>query len=93
VVEQFYRKQKFENDGTGSREDTQRVRINRCWCSALLACSASRMPAEPGHSRLFMYVLRKPDGSVNKTENFGDMAAEITRSAPFTVICMKGTWR
>jgi len=85
VIEQFYRKQKFENDGTGSREDTQRVRIQSEAGVQRYGLLSFSYASGTGTFEIVYVRVRKPDGSVVETppENFQDMAADITRSAPF----------
>jgi len=75
----------FENDGTGTRETTARVRIQSD--AAIQRYGALTFPYESGTQSLEIdYVrVRKPDGTViaSPPENIQDMPAEITRQAPF----------
>ena len=85
VIEQFFRKERFENDGTSSKEDLARVRIQS---EAGVQQYGLRTFSYAGGTGTFeiKYVrVRKPDGSVVETppENVQDMAAQITREAPF----------
>lgn len=85
VIEQSSRRIKFENGGTSSREDTGRVRIQSdagVQSYGLLTFSyASAM----GSFDIDYVRVRKPDGTVVVTplEAVQDMAAQITREAPF----------
>lgn len=85
VIEQFSCKERFENDGTSSREDTARVRIQseagvQQYGLLSFSYASGTTTFEIGYVR-----VRKPDGSVVETppENVQDMAAQITRQAPF----------
>lgn len=75
----------FENDGTGTRETTARVRIQSD--AAIQRYGVLTFPYESGTQSLEIdYVrVRKPDGTViaSPPENIQDMPAEITRQAPF----------
>jgi tetratricopeptide (TPR) repeat protein len=85
VIEQFSRKERFENDGTSSREDTARVRIQSEAGAQRYGLLAFSYPSGTGTFEIGYVRVRKPDGSVVETppENMQDMAAEITRQAPF----------
>jgi hypothetical protein len=85
VIEQFSRKERFENDGTSSREDTARVRIQSEAGVQRYGLLAFSYPSGTGTFEIGYVRVRKPDGSVVETppENMQDMAAEITRQAPF----------
>lgn len=85
IIEQFYRKQKFENDGTSSREDTERIRIQSDAGVQQYGLLSFSYASGTGTFEIVYVRARKPDGSVVETppENVQDMAADITRSAPF----------
>jgi tetratricopeptide (TPR) repeat protein/transglutaminase-like putative cysteine protease len=85
VIEQFSRKEKFQNDGTSSAENQARVRIQsepgvQQYGVLSFSYASGTETFEIGYVR-----VRKPDGSVVETppENVQDMAAQITREAPF----------
>ena len=85
VIEQSSTRVVFENDGTGTRESSARIRIQSdagVQRYALLTFSYQNST----ESVDIDYVrVKKPDGSVVPTpaENTQDMATEITREAPF----------
>jgi tetratricopeptide (TPR) repeat protein/transglutaminase-like putative cysteine protease len=85
VVEQFSRKERFENDGTSSREETARVRIQSEVGVQRYGLLTFSYPSATGTFEIGYVRVRKPDGSVVDTpaEDVQDMAAEITRQAPF----------
>jgi tetratricopeptide (TPR) repeat protein len=85
VIEQFSSKQKFENDGTSSQENTARVRIQSEAGVQHYGVLAFSYASGTGNFELAYVRVRKPDGSVVETppENVQDMAAQITREAPF----------
>jgi Domain of Unknown Function with PDB structure (DUF3857)/Transglutaminase-like superfamily len=85
VIEQFILKDKFENDGTSSREQIARVRIQSEAGVQRYGLLSFSYPSATGTFELGYVRVRKPDGSVVETppENVQDMAAEITRQAPF----------
>ncbi len=85
VIEQFSRKLQFENDGTSSRQDTDRVRIQSQAGVQRYGLLSFSYPSATGTFEISYVRVRKPDGSVVETppENVQDMAAEITRQAPF----------
>ena len=85
VIEQFYRRQRFENDGKSSQEDTARVRIQSQSGVQTYGILSFSYPSATGTFEIGYVRVRKPDGSVVETppENVQDMAAEITRQAPF----------
>jgi len=85
VIEQFSRKEKFENDGTSFREDTARVRIQSEAGVQQYGVLRFSYASGTGTFEIGYVRVRKPDGSVVETpqENVQDMAAEITREAPF----------
>ena len=85
VIEQFSRKERFENDGTFSREDTARVLIQSEAGVQKYGLLSFSYPSAIGTFEIGYVRVRKPNGSVVETppENVQDMAAEITRQAPF----------
>jgi len=85
VIEQFSRKERFENDGTSSQEDTARVRIQSEAGVQRYGLLSFTYPSATGSFAIGYVRVRKADGSVVDTppENVQDMAAEITRQAPF----------
>lgn len=85
VIEQFFRKQRFENDGTSSREDNARIRILSQAGLQTYGLLTFSYPSATGSFEIGYIRVRKPDGSVVETppEDLQDMAAEITRQAPF----------
>lgn len=85
VIEQFARKQKFEDDGTSTTQDSARVRIQSQAGVERYGLLTFSYPSATGTLEIDFVRVRKPDGSVLPTplENTQDMAAEITRQAPF----------
>jgi len=85
VIEQFSRKERFENDGTSSGEDTARVRIQSEAGVQQYGLLSFSYASGTGTFEIGYVRVHKPDGSVVETppENLQDMAAEITRQAPF----------
>jgi tetratricopeptide (TPR) repeat protein len=85
VIEQFSSKQRFENDGTASRENTARVRIQSEAGVQQYGLLAFSYASGTGTFEITYVRVRKADGSVVETppENVQDMAAQITRQAPF----------
>jgi tetratricopeptide (TPR) repeat protein len=85
VIEQFSRKERFENDGSSSKEDTARVRIQSEAGAQRYGLLSFSYPSATGTFEIGYVRVRKPDGSVVETppESMQDMAAEITRQAPF----------
>ena len=85
VVEQFSRKQKFENDGTSSQEDTERVRVQSEAGLQRFGLLTFSYASATGIFEIAYVRVRKADGTVVETppENVQDMAAQITREAPF----------
>jgi Domain of Unknown Function with PDB structure (DUF3857) len=85
VIEQFSRKERFENDGTSSVEDMARVRIQSEAGAQRYGLLTFSYPSATGDFEVEYVRVRKPDGSVVETpaESMQDMAAEITRQAPF----------
>jgi len=85
VFEQIKTKIDFENDGTGIRETTVRVRIqSEAGVQRLGVLTVSYQSLVEGLEIPYVRV-RKPDGTIVTTppENIQDMASEITRQAPF----------
>lgn len=85
VIEKFTRKENFENNGTSEREDTAKVRIQseagvQTYGVLTFSYASGTGTFEVGYVR-----VRKPDGTVIETppESVQDMAAQITRQAPF----------
>jgi tetratricopeptide (TPR) repeat protein len=85
VIEQSSCKERFENDGTSSREDTARVRIQSEAGVQQYGLLSFSYASGTGTFEIGYVRVRKPDGSVVETppENIQDMAAQITRQAPF----------
>ena len=85
VIEQSWRKERFENDGTSTSEDTARVRIQSEAGVQQYGLLTFSYPSATGTFEIVYLRVHKPDGSVVETppENVQDMAAEITRTAPF----------
>jgi tetratricopeptide (TPR) repeat protein len=85
VVEQFSHKEKFENDGTALKEDVARVRIQSEAGVQKYGLLTFSYASGTGTFEIAYVRVRKPDGSVVETppENIQDMAAQITRQAPF----------
>src|SRR5581483_10687733 len=75
----------FENDGTGTRESSVRVRIQSD--SGLKRFGVLTFPYQGAVENVEIDYIRvhKPDGTVVTTpaENIQDMPSEITRQAPF----------
>jgi len=85
VLERSSRKIKFENDGTSSVEDTARVRIQSDAGVQHYGLLTFSYASGTGPFEIDYVRVRKTDGSVVITppDSIQDMAAEITRSAPF----------
>ena len=85
VMEQFARKVKVENDGTSVREDTARVRIQSDAGVQRYGLLTFPYASGTGSFEIDYVRVRKTDGTVVETpaDNIQDMAAEITREAPF----------
>jgi len=85
VDEQDLTKIVFENDGTGTRETSTRIRIQSD--AGVQHYGVLTFPYQNAIETIDIdYVrIRKPDGTVITTpaENVQDMPAEITRQAPF----------
>jgi len=85
VIEQLINKLTFENDGSGSREASLRVRVQsgagvQKWGLLSLPYASSSETLTLDH-----IWVRKPDGAVIETpsENIQDMPSQVTREAPF----------
>jgi len=85
VIEHVSTKARFENDGTSSQVDTAQVRIQSQAGVQRYGLLSFSYPSATGTFEIGYVRVRKPDGSVVETppENVQDMAAEITRAAPF----------
>jgi len=85
VIEQFQRKEIFENDGTSSRQDFGRIKIQSEAGVQHYGVLTFSYASGTGSLEIVSVRVHKPDGSVVQTppENVQDMAAEITREAPF----------
>src|ERR1017187_4730663 len=85
VVEQSSAKLVFENDGTFTREDSAKVRIqSQAGVQRYEVLTFSYANSVESVDIDFVRV-HKPDGTIVTTpaENVQDMASEITREAPF----------
>ena len=85
VIDQFSRKQRFENDGTSLREDTARIRIQAEAGVQQYGVLTFSYASGTGAFEIIYVRVRKPDGSLVETppENVQDTAAQTTREAPF----------
>jgi tetratricopeptide (TPR) repeat protein len=85
VVEQSLEKEKFENDGTSSTENSARIRIQSQAGVQQYGVISFSYASGTGSFQIDYVRVRKPDGSVVETppDNVQDMAADITRAAPF----------
>jgi tetratricopeptide (TPR) repeat protein len=85
IIEQYSRKERFENDGTSSAEDAARVRIQSEAAVQQYGVLSFSYASAISTFEIVYVRVRKPDGSVVETppENVQDMAAQITRQAPF----------
>ena len=85
VMEQFVRKVKLESDGTSMREDSARIRIQSDAGVKQYGLLTFSYASATGSFEIDYVRVRKPGGTVVETpaENMQDMAAEITREAPF----------
>ena len=85
VIEQVTRKEKFENDGTSCSSDTARVKIQSEAGVQRYGLLSFSYASATGSFTIDYVRVRKSDGSVVETppENVQDMAAQITREAPF----------
>jgi len=85
VVEQFSRKEKFENDGSYVKEDTERVRIQSEAGLKRYSLLTFSYASGTGTFDIDYLRTRKADGTIVETplDNVQDMPAQITREAPF----------
>jgi tetratricopeptide (TPR) repeat protein len=85
VIEQFTRKEKFESDGTTGLEYSARVHVQSEAGLQRYGLLTFSYPSATGTFEIGYVRVRKPDGSVIETppESAQDMAAQITREAPF----------
>src|ERR1700675_2481446 len=85
VVEQTSARIVFENDGTGRRESSARIRIQSDAGVQRYGLLAFSYQSSTESLDIDYVRVQKPDGTVVPTpaENTQDMAAEITREAPF----------
>jgi tetratricopeptide (TPR) repeat protein len=85
VIEQFSRKEKFENDGTSIRVDAARIRIQADAGVKQYGVLSFSYASGTGTFEIEYVRVHKPDGSVVETppDSVQDMAAQITREAPF----------
>ncbi len=85
VIERLVNKAVFENDGTYSKEEAARIKIQSQ--AALQAFGILNISYASATSTVEIAYVRviKPDGRVVETpsENILDMPTEITREAPF----------
>ncbi|MFZ0980451.1 MAG: DUF3857 domain-containing protein [Candidatus Acidiferrales bacterium] len=85
LIEQMSAKIGFQDDGTSTREQTTRVRVQndtgvQQWGLIELPFQSANQTVDVDYVR-----VRKPDGSlvITPPDNIQDLDAEITRSAPF----------
>jgi hypothetical protein len=85
VIEQFIRKEKFENDGTSQRQDTARIHIQSEAGLQRYGVLSFSYASATGTVEIAYVRVHKPDGSIVETplDSVQDMAAQITREAPF----------
>jgi tetratricopeptide (TPR) repeat protein len=85
VVEQDSTRVVFENDGTSNRQSSVRVRIQSGAGVQRFGVLTFSYQKETESIAIEYVRVRKPDGAIVTTppENVQDMAAEITRQAPF----------
>ncbi|HTR23528.1 MAG TPA: DUF3857 domain-containing protein [Terriglobales bacterium] len=85
IHEQFKRTEKFENDGTEVRQDSSRIRIQSEAGVQRYGVLSFSYASGTGSLDIKYVRVRKPDGTVIETppDSVQDMAAEITRQAPF----------
>ncbi len=95
VVEQFSRKERFENDGTSSREETARVRIQSEVGVQRYGLLTFSYPSATGTFEIGYVRVRKPDGSVVDTPPRTCRIWQPKSRAKLlsTAISMKSTWR
>jgi tetratricopeptide (TPR) repeat protein len=85
VIEQDFTRVAFENDGTSTRESTGRIRIQSDAGRQRYGVLSFAYQNSTESIDIDYVRVNKPDGSVVSTpaDNIQDMAAEITRAAPF----------
>src|SRR5258706_11737611 len=85
VMEQYGRKVRLENDWTSMREDSALVCVQSDAGVRQYGLLTFSYPSATGVFEIDYVRVRKPDGTVVEapSENIQDMAAEITREAPF----------
>lgn len=85
VIQQFTRTVTFENDGTSIQDDREKIRIQSDAGVKRFGLLSLSYASGTGSFELVYVRARKPDGTVIETppENMQDMAAQITREAPF----------
>ncbi|MGA7685808.1 MAG: DUF3857 domain-containing protein [Terriglobales bacterium] len=85
VIEQYTQKEKYENDGTAYEEDSGRVRIQSEAGVQQYGVLTFSYASGTGTFEIAYVRVHKPDGSVIETppDSAQDMAAQITRQAPF----------
>jgi hypothetical protein len=85
VIEQFSHKEKFENDGTSVGVETGRVRIQSEAGVQQYGVLSFSYASGTGTFDIGYVRVHKPDGTVVETppDSVQDMAAQITREAPF----------
>jgi tetratricopeptide (TPR) repeat protein len=85
VIEQYAKKDSFENDGRYTELTTVRVRVQST--TAVRQFGVVRLPyaSSSGNIEVLYVKVMKPDGTVVVTpaEDIQDMPADITRDAPF----------
>ena len=85
VIEQDSTRIIFENDGTGTRQSTARIRIQSDAGIQRYGVLTFRYQGSTESVDISYVRVRKQDGSIVSTssENVQDMASDITREAPF----------
>jgi tetratricopeptide (TPR) repeat protein len=85
LIEHFTQKEKYENDGTSSKEVTGCVRVQSDAGVHEYGLLNFIYASGTGTFEVAYVRVRKPDGSVVETppESIQDMPAQVTREAPF----------
>jgi tetratricopeptide (TPR) repeat protein/transglutaminase-like putative cysteine protease len=85
VIEQYTQNERYEHDGTSYEEDSGRVRIQSEAGVQQYGVLTFSYASGTGTFEIAYVRVHKPDGSVIETppEAAQDMAAQITRQAPF----------
>jgi len=85
VVEDFRREMTFENDGTATLHEYQRIRIQSEAGVHLLGMLTFAYASGTGTQEIEFVRVHKPDGSTVETpvKDAQDMPSEVTRQAPF----------